>query len=394
MFASRRLAVLILGLSALLAACGGGASGSSGASAPTGPPAPKITVTPSNGSAAVRPDTVVTVKAASGRLGQVTVTTPDGRQVAGMMAKDGSEWTSDGGLDLGTHYSVSARATGPGGSAAASTTFTTLKGDKLGIADMAPGDGQTVGVGMPIILKFDHGVAEPQQVNFVSHLKVTSTPPMDGAWHWWTLQELHFRPEQYWPAHATVTLHIDLKGVDAGNNVWGTDELTRTFVIGDQHITYIDDATHQMTVTNNGQTIATYPVSLGKAGFPTLSGTLWVRYKLQVLKMSSCAAFGGAACVPGNANYYDENVYWDTAVSTDGYYIHAAPWSVGAQGNTDVSHGCINLSTERATTFFNFSLEGDVVIIKNTAKQATEDDGEGDWQTPFAQYANSGPGKP
>jgi hypothetical protein len=83
-------------------------------------------------------------------------------------------------------------------------------------------------------------------------------------------------------------------------------------------------------------------------------------------------------------------VYWDTAVSTNGFFIHAAPWSEPSQGFTDVSHGCINLSTAHATTFFNYSLPGDVVVVSQTSNPADITNGEADWQIPFAQFDNSG----
>ncbi len=46
--------------------------------------------------------------------------------------------------------------------------------------------------------------------------------------------------------------------------------------------------------------------------------------------------------------------------------MHSAPWSVGQQGRENVSHGCINLSPERAAWFFGFSQPGDVVEIENS----------------------------
>jgi len=82
-------------------------------------------------------------------------------------------------------------------------------------------------------------------------------------------------------------------------------------------------------------------------------------------------------------------VYDDTAISTSGYFIHAAPWSVGSQGRADVSHGCVNLSTARAVQFYNFSIPGDVVQIENTGYNASYSDGEGDWQLPFASFSNT-----
>jgi hypothetical protein len=102
------------------------------------------------------------------------------------------------------------------------------------------------------------------------------------------------------------------------------------------------------------------------------------------------ATFGTpAACIPGGAQYYSDPVYDDTAVSTSGYFIHAAPWSVYAQGHENVSHGCVNLSTARATQFYNFSIPGDVVQVENTGYNASYSDGEGDWQLPFAQFSNT-----
>jgi hypothetical protein len=106
--------------------------------------------------------------------------------------------------------------------------------------------------------------------------------------------------------------------------------------------------------------------------------------------MDSCSTFGGAACIPGSTNFYSDYVYWDTAISTNGFFIHAAPWSVGQQGYYDVSHGCVNLSTDRATTFYNWTQTGDVVVISHTGNVADLSNGEADWQIPFAQFDNTG----
>jgi len=171
--------------------------------------------------------------------------------------------------------------------------------------------------------------------------------------------------------------------------VWGLGNWNESFTIGDKHVSTIDNNTHQMLVYQNDQLIDTWPVSMGKTGYETLQGTLLVLYKQQDVRMQSCVTFGGAACIPGSANYYNEDVYWDTAISTTGFFIHAAPWDIADQGVDNVSHGCVNLSTDRATTFFNWSMPGDVVVISNTGNEATYASGEGDWQIPFAQYANT-----
>ena len=64
-------------------------------------------------------------------------------------------------------------------------------------------------------------------------------------------------------------------------------------------------------------------------------------------------------------NGYRTPVEYAVRISNNGEFVHAAPWSVRQQGHANVSHGCINMSTERAAWFFNFSRPGDVVEIKN-----------------------------
>jgi lipoprotein-anchoring transpeptidase ErfK/SrfK len=141
-----------------------------------------------------------------------------------------------------------------------------------------------------------------------------------------------------------------------------------------------------MTVTADDKTLYTWPVSTGRPKNPTIQGNLVVWYKQQDVLMDS-QSIG----IPRNSpDGYYEHVYWDTAISTDGFFIHSAPWSEWAQGSQNVSHGCVNLSPSRAETFFNFTQKGDLVIVTNTGHTGDASDGEGDWQIAFDQYANSG----
>ena len=68
--------------------------------------------------------------------------------------------------------------------------------------------------------------------------------------------------------------------------------------------------------------------------------------------------------------------------------MHAAPWSVAQQGNDNVSHGCINLSTERAAWFFNFSQPGDVVEVQNSIgpNRSAADGDIYDWAISWADW--------
>ena len=353
---------------------------------------PELTVSPADHATNVPLDAPVTVSSSTGSITTVSVVRQGGGQVPGQVAPDGHTWTATDGLDPAARYTMTVTATGTGGAHTSSTTtFSTLThvAHRL-LSSFTPADGSTVGVGEPFDLRFNTPVPKAQQAEVVTHLHVVSVPAQTGAWHWFSASEIHYRPEQFWQTGTHVTVTGDLHGVNAGNGVWGLANWSSTFIVGDKHVSLIDNNTHMMQVYDNDQLLYTWPVSLGKAGFPTLSGTLVVLYKTPKVKMSSCSTFGGAACIPGSANYYDDYVYEDTAISTNGFFIHAAPWSVASQGRVNVSHGCVNLSTDRATTFYNWSLIGDVVEISNTPNPADITNGEADWQIPFAQWDNTG----
>ncbi|MFF4778636.1 L,D-transpeptidase [Microtetraspora fusca] len=128
------------------------------------------------------------------------------------------------------------------------------------------------------------------------------------------------------------------------------------------HVSTLDAATHQMTVTENGRTVMTFTAGFGKPGFRTPSGTYQVLGKDAVVRMTSCSA--NITCDPHNPNYYDRMVHWAVRLTDSGLFIHAAPWDP-AIGQVDSSHGCIHLSTGDAHRFYDFSRVGDTVIVKN-----------------------------
>ncbi|HET9050315.1 MAG TPA: Ig-like domain-containing protein [Candidatus Dormibacteraeota bacterium] len=395
-----RLVRLTLAVSAacLVASCGGGgASGGAGAmqtgggaTAPSGPaPAgapPTLTVSPSDGTQSVPLDARVAVTTSGGSIDSVTVhRSGDATSLAGSVDASGT-WSLTGQLAPSTQYVVVAAAHDAGGATTLQASFTTATPKQTAATKVYPYDGMTVGVGMPAVLVFDHAVAADRQADVTDHVQVHTSVPVAGAWRWFTPQEAHWRPQDFWPEQTRVTVTAALSTVSIGNGRYGTD-FTSTFTIGQKHVSTVDAATHQMTVTADDQVVHTYPVSTGRdTGSPTINGTLFVWYKLQSVRMVSTSV-GIPVNAPGG---YDEIVYWDTSISSDGYYIHAAPWSVTSQGRQNVSHGCVNLSTDRAIEFFKFSQVGDVVVVQNTGKTATYADGEADWQIPFAQYAASG----
>lgn len=48
-------------------------------------------------------------------------------------------------------------------------------------------------------------------------------------------------------------------------------------------------------------------------------------------------------------------------LTSGGVFVHSAPWSVGQQGNSNVSHGCINLAPADAEWYYDNVSVGDPV---------------------------------
>jgi lipoprotein-anchoring transpeptidase ErfK/SrfK len=353
---------------------------------------PTIAVSPSNAAQGVGLDAPVAVTVNTGHLDTVSLSEAGSSAVlTGAMSPDGRFWQMSQPLDPDAHYTVVATATSTAGSTSTSTsTFVTVAVRSRLLTGMTPLDGEVVGVGETIDLRFNTAIPAGVRAALLQRIQVTSTPAVLGGWHWLTANVVHFRPATFWPAGTRVTVTANLKGFGAGSGIWGLGNWTSSFSVGAKHLSIINNLTHTMQVFNNNKLFATWPVSLGKGGFATIQGTLIVLYKTPVVVMKSCPTFHTpAACIPGGAQYYNDPVYDDTAISTSGYFIHAAPWSVGSQGRADVSHGCVNLSTARAVVYYNFSIPGDVVQVENTGYNASYSDGEGDWQLPFAAYSNT-----
>jgi lipoprotein-anchoring transpeptidase ErfK/SrfK len=341
-----------------------------------------LLVQPPDGSTSVAPDTIVSVTATTGRISAVTVAAADGRTVVGALSPTGTAWRSSATLALKTDYTVTIDATTPNGRPTQQVSHfqSLVPAATLGLA-ITPGTGLTVGVAQPIVLRFDHPVVNKDAL--IANLQVTQSKPVAGGWHWFSTKELHFRPQVYWPTGEQVTIKANLDGFNAGNGVWGAGSTSSSFTVGDAHISTANVVTDQMTVTSNGVVVATYPISAGRTVYPTMNGIHIDLYRQQDVHMVS-----SSVGIPVNSpDGYDEHVYWDVNISDGGEFVHAAPWSTGAQGNSNVSHGCINLSPENATAFYNFSHIGDVIEVTGSPRGPDlTDHGTMDWNLAWSSW--------
>lgn len=376
-------------LGAGLAACQGGSSSTLNApptkivqpSSHAPAPAATVAVEPANGATGVGIDQQVTVSADGGKLTDVTVEDVEGNQVPGAATAAGGAWVSSGGLIPATTYKVSATAKNVDGEPTTLTsTFTTAAPAKVLGSKVAPLEGETVGVGMPIVVYFTAPVTDRAAVE--QRLKVEESTPVLGAWHWYSNTEVHYRPAQYWPPGEKVTVTVGIKGVNAGNGVWGVNDRIVHFQVGDSHITTVDAKSDHMTVQVNGQTVRTVPVSLGRDKYPTTSGIHVVLEKTPTIVMDSATV----GIPKGSPDYYKETVLWDVRISWSGEFVHAAPWSVADQGHVNVSHGCVNASPADAQWFYNFSRRGDIVQVFNTPRKLESQNGWTDWNMSWQQW--------
>jgi lipoprotein-anchoring transpeptidase ErfK/SrfK len=338
-----------------------------------------VVVSPANGATRQKLSTVVTLRARVGRLEDVRVVAASDRTVLrGTLNSAANEWRSTGRLWPGSTYSVNyVVAAGDGLSAQGSDIFTTAPAPQPVTANVFPSPGIAVGVGQPIVFTFSEPVGTyAAQQAVLSRLHISMSQPVAGGWHWFSAVELHFRPSSYWPVGEQVEVTGDLNGWDIGGGEWGQGTVSTAFVIGDSHISTVDLATHQMTVTDNGQVVFSWPVSAGSDRWPTMDGTHVVLDRESVVHMIS-STVGIPVDSPAG---YNEFVYWDVHISDSGEYVHAAPWDVSLQGIDNVSHGCVNLSPARAETFFHFSRAGDIIqIVGGPRPPAQGDHGVMDW---------------
>lgn len=336
---------------------------------------------PRNGEVPV--DTVVKLAAKNGDIERVRLAA--GKQkVPGKVTKDGSRWTAAERLEPGVAYRLTGVAKDQDGlRRKIDRPFRTvpLTLDQQTYANIAPLDGETVGVGMPVVVQFDIPVTDRAEIE--RHLEVESKPAQPGSWHWISDNEVHWRPKTYWKPGTDVTVNADINGVDAGNGIFGQMDRTSRFTVGDSLIMKIDVDNHNMQVVQNGQLLRTLPISAGKPGFTTRSGVKVIIEKHRYKDMD--AATTGIS--EDDAEYYNiDNVEYAQRVTYSGEFLHAAPWSVGSQGSANVSHGCVGMSTADAGWLYSLTKRGDVVDVVGSDRYMELANGFGDWNLSWADY--------
>ncbi len=375
------LVVVALAVTACQAADATTASNAGGPSAAAaGYSQASIKVSPRLGKKKVDPSKLIVVRAKDGTLSSVRVTGAH-HKVKGSIEPDGVWRSAGSSLRFATTYTVVARAVdATGHSSVAVSTFKTVKPKAELTTSISPIAGQTVGVGMPIIVRLSAPVTDRAAVQ--RGLSVTTSREVLGSWSWISDHELHWRPKTYWPADTQVSVGVHLEGVQAGGGVWGAEDRTIPFTIGSATVSTVDIEKHTMTVTEGGKEVRVIPITTGKDGFITREGIKVITSKERYRVMDAATID-----IPKDSpDYYRLKVEYAMRLTWSGEFLHAAPWSVANQGHTNVSHGCTGMSLEDAKWMFEQSKIGDPVEFTGSDRQLESGNGWTDWNVSWSQW--------
>jgi lipoprotein-anchoring transpeptidase ErfK/SrfK len=217
--------------------------------------------------------------------------------------------------------------------------FTTINPDKQVNGQFQLADGQVVGVAAPIIIQFDASISDKAAVE--KALKVTTEPPVEGSWAWLPDEvggaRVHYRTREYYPPGTKVNVDAKLYGVTVRRR-----RLRRA-----GHLAELRDRPppggqgRGVVAPHPGArrqgVIMDFPCSYGEADLPrniTRSGVHVVTEKYEDFYMSNPAA--------GYSNATSGSRCGSPTTASSSTPTRPAP---GAQGNTNVTNGCINLST-------------------------------------------------
>jgi len=380
----RALTALAVGVAApgVLAACGS-RIGKPSAEAPAAPAAPSISYQPANAATDVVPVAPVRVEVKDGWFQRVTLTNQDGKVVAGALNRDRTSFSTTEPLGYGVSYSWAGSAVGHDGKAVpVEGQFTTVNPSTQVNGQFQLADGQVVGVAAPVIIQFDASITDKASVE--KALKVTTEPPVEGGWAWLPDEaggsRVHYRTKEYYPAGTKVNVDARLYGVDFGDEAFGAQDISLNFEIGRRQLVRAEASSHRIQVLDaGGAVIMDFPCSYGEGDLDrnvTRSGVHVVTEKYEDFYMTNPAA--------GYANVRER---FAVRISNNGEFIHANPASSGAQGNTNVTNGCINLSIEDAQQYFNSAIYGDPVEVSGTRIQLSYADGDiWDWAVPWDEW--------
>ena len=341
-----------------------------------------LAITPAAGKTSVPVSAEIGLKVAGAKVTTVTLKDAAGTAVADSLREDGSAWVPSKPLKTKQKYAASVVATAADGQTkTVATTFTTMgaPGRKTGTG-LYLFDDRTYGVAMPVVVEFSPGIKKADRAAVQRRLFVTTTPAQPGVWSWTDSgTQAFYRGPEFWQSGTTLKVRMAVGGLPTGSGRYGDRDRSATAKIGRRFEMEVDNATKKMTVVQDGTTVKTMPVSLGKKSTPSSSGVMVVMEKKAETVFDTTAELGP---VDG----YRTEIEFAQRLTWSGQYIHSAPWSVGSQGRRNVSHGCVNVAPNNARWLFDRTLIGDPVTVKGTGDKLAYGNGWTPWDKTWAEY--------
>ncbi|GAA4459820.1 L,D-transpeptidase [Phytohabitans houttuyneae] len=350
---------------------------------PTGAPvAPlELVVTPADQARDVPISAELGTAVKGGRVTDVRITDDKGTPVKAEPREDASAWVPTTPLQPRRTYTAEVTATGDSGKTVTQkTTFTTMPKSTKPVVTTTLyfTDDRTYGTAMPVTVRFDPPIAKDARADVQRRLFVKTNPPQPGTWSWLADGgEAYYRAPDFWRPGTTISVRTGLQGLPIGKGHVGDVDRTATAKIGRQVALEIDNATKQMSVLRDGKLIRKIPVSLGRPNTPTSSGKMVIMEKHDYTRFDTRNEPNGG---------YVVDVADAQRLTWGGEFIHAAPWSEGDQGHTNVSHGCTNVSSAAADWLMSVTQVGDLVTVKGTGVDLAPGNGWTAWNVSWDEF--------
>ena len=244
--------------------------------------------------------------------------------------------------------------------------------------ELSPGPSEKYGVAQVVTMKFPVSIDRKKQVERAITIEGFRNGKKDkpvalpvGRWGWTDSRTAVYRPKEFWPGNATIKFTVSLKGVVVANEDGTTyqggphSDLVHKMRTGRKLVLEIKNSSHQLKVRKNGRVVKRFGVSLGKAKWETRSGIkVLSNTKYRKLRMTGTDRYTGET--------WDVISPYSMPLTTNGEYIHGAPWARHRIGSANGSHGCTNMNSEDARWLFNRVRAGDPVVTKGTSRSMHE----------------------
>lgn len=340
-----------------------------------------LAITPASNAKNLPLSTEIGTSVSGGKITSVALTEVGGRAVSGKMRDDGISWLPDTSLKPSKTYQANVTAiTAAGKTETRTTTFTTMKSPEAKTTtSLYMTSKTTYGVAMPVVVEFDPPVPAKSRAAVQKRLFVTTDPPQPGTWSWEaTGKQVSYRAPEYWKPGTKISTRVALGGLPMGKGHYGDTDRSASATIGDKFELKIENRTKRLSAIKGGKVIKRIPVSLGKPSTPSSSGTMVVMERHSSTIFDTFAELGAAG--------YRVQVAFAERLTWGGEFIHAAPWSVWDQGERNVSHGCINVSTANAAWLYNRLKVGDPVTVTGTEHKLDPGNGFTAWNVSWAEF--------